>query len=137
MAKDSVFNALAVLRKVTGKDASDFDLHVNLIGGGKVEGPSAGAAIMLALYSAIEGVSLRQDVAITGELTIQGRVRAVGSVPEKIYGARSIGVRKVLIPEENTRELPGELWGVEIVGIREIADALPHILMDPPLEVRG
>jgi ATP-dependent Lon protease len=92
---------------------------------------------MLALYSAIEGVSLRQDVAITGELTIQGRVRAVGSVPEKIYGARSIGVRKVLIPEENTRELPGELWGVEIVGIREIADALPHILMDPPLEVRG
>jgi ATP-dependent Lon protease len=132
MAKDSVFNALAVLRKVTGKDASDFDLHVNLIGGGKVEGPSAGAAIMLALYSAIEGVPLRQDVAITGELTIQGRVRAVGSVPEKIYGARSIGVRKVLIPEENARELSGELWGVEIVSIKEIADALPHILMDVP-----
>ncbi len=133
MAKDSVFNALAVLRKVTGKDASDFDLHVNLIGGGKVEGPSAGGAIMIALYSAIEGIPVRQDVAITGELTIQGRVRAVGSIPEKIYGARSIGVRKVLIPEENARELPGELWGVEIVSIREIVDALPHILMDTPV----
>lgn len=130
MAKDSVFNAMAVLRKVTGKDASDYDLHVNLIGGGKVEGPSAGSAIMLALYSAIEGVPLRQDVAVTGELAIQGRVRAVGSIPEKIYGARSIGVRKVLIPEENARELPEELWGVEIVSIREIADAFPHILMD-------
>lgn len=129
MAKDSVFNALAVLRKVTGKDAADYDLHVNLIGGGKVEGPSAGAAIMLALYSAIEGIPLRQDVAITGELSIQGSVRAVGGIPEKIYGGRSIGVRKVLIPEENARELPSELWGVEIVSIKEIADAFPHILM--------
>jgi ATP-dependent Lon protease len=134
MAKDSVFNAMAVLRKVTGKDASDYDLHVNLIGGGKVEGPSAGAAIMLALYSAIEGVPLRQDVAITGELAIQGSVRAVGSIPEKIYGARSIGVRKVLIPEENARELPVELWGVEVVSIRDVADAFPHILMDPGLK---
>lgn len=131
MAKDSVFNALAVLRKLTGKDASDFDLHVNLIGGGKVEGPSAGAAIMLALYSAIEEVPLRQDVAITGELSIQGGVRAVGGIPEKIYGARSIGVRKVLIPEENARELPNELWGVEIVSIRDIVDAFPHILIGP------
>jgi ATP-dependent Lon protease len=132
MAKDSVFNALAVLRKVAGKDASEFDLHVNLIGGGNVEGPSAGAAIMLALYSAIEEAPLRQDVAITGELTIQGRVRAVGSVPEKIYGARSIGIRKVLIPEENARDLPDELWGVEIISIREITDALPHILWQEP-----
>lgn len=130
MARDSVFNALAVLRKLTGKDAADYDLHVNLIGGGKVEGPSAGAAILLALYSAVQGVPLRQDVAITGELSIQGGVRAVGSITEKIYGARSIGVRKVLIPEENARELPDELWGVEIIGIGEIVDALPHILMD-------
>ncbi len=88
MAKDSVFNALAVLRKLTGKDASDYDLHVNLIGGGKVEGPSAGAAILLALYSAVQGVPLCQDVAITGELSIQGDIRAVGSITEKIYGAR-------------------------------------------------
>jgi ATP-dependent Lon protease len=54
----------------------------------------------------------------------------VGGIPEKIYGARSIGVRKVLIPEENARELPGEFWGVEIVSVKDIADALPHILLD-------
>ena len=55
----------------------------------------------------------------------------MGGIPEKIYGARSIGVRKVLIPEENARELPNELWGVEIVSIKDIVDAFPHILIGP------
>lgn len=128
MAKDSVFNALAVIRKVTGKDAADFDIHVNIVGGGRVEGPSAGAAIFLALYSALEGVPLRQDVAVTGELSIRGRVRAVGQIPEKIYGARQAGVKKVIIPQENAREVPRELWGVELVSISEIEEAFPHVL---------
>lgn len=128
MAKDSVFNALAVYRKLTGKDAADYDIHVNIVGGGRVDGPSAGAAIFLAVYSAIEGVPLRQDVAVTGELSIQGQVRVVGGVPEKVYGARQIGVRKVLVPAENSRELPGELWGIEVAGVRDITEALPHVL---------
>ncbi len=130
MAKDSVFNALAVFRKVTGKDAADFDLHVNIIGGGRVEGPSAGAAVFLALYSAVEGVPLRQDVAVTGELSIQGRVRAVGQVPEKIYGARQAGIKKVIIPRENAPKSSRE-WGVELAPIEEITEALPHILAGP------
>jgi ATP-dependent Lon protease len=128
MAKDSVFNALAVYRKLTGKDAADYDIHVNIVGGGRVDGPSAGAAIFLAIYSAIEGVPLRQDVAVTGELSIQGRVKAVGGISEKIYGARQIGVRKVIAPAENTRDLPGELWGITVVGVRNIDEALPHVL---------
>lgn len=131
MAKDSVFNALAVIRKITGKDAADYDMHVNIIGGGRVEGPSAGAAIFLALYSAIEGIPLRQDVAVTGELSIQGRVRGVGGLTEKIYGARQVGVKKVIVPADNARELPGELWGTEVVSVGEITDAFPHILVEP------
>ncbi len=128
MAKDSVFNALAVYRNVTGKDAADFDIHVNIVGGGRVEGPSAGAAIFLAIYSAIEGIPLRQDVAVTGELSIQGHVRGVGGVTEKIYGARQVGIKKVLVPRENSRELPGELWGVQVVSIDKINEAFSHIL---------
>jgi len=127
MAKDSVFNALAVYRKLTGKDAADYDIHVNIVGGGRVDGPSAGAAIFLAIYSAIEGIPLRQDVAITGELSIQGFVRAVGGVSEKIYGAHQIGVHKVLVPMENSNELPGKLWGVELVGINNITETFPHV----------
>ena len=128
MAKDSVFNALAVYRHVTGRDAADFDIHVNIVGGGRVEGPSAGAAIFLAIYSAIEGIPLRQDVAVTGELSIQGHVRGVGGVTEKIYGARQVGIKKVLVPRENSRELPGELWGVQVVSIDKINEAFSHTL---------
>jgi len=129
MAKDSVFNALAVYRAVTGKNAADYDIHVNIVGGGRVDGPSAGAAIFLAIYSAIEGIPLRQDVAVTGEISIQGQVRGVGGITEKIYGARQVGVKKVLIPADNSREMPEEMWGVQVVSINSITDAFPHILM--------
>jgi ATP-dependent Lon protease len=128
MVKDSVFNALAVYRSITGKDAADFDIHVNIVGGGMVEGPSAGAAIFLAVYSALEGILLRQDVAVTGELSIQGRVRGVGGVIEKIYGARQVGIKKVLVPQENIRELSAEMWGVAVVSIDKISEAFTHIL---------
>jgi len=134
MAKDSVFNALAVYRAVTGKNAADYDIHVNIVGGGRVDGPSAGAAIFLAIYSAIEGIPLRQDVAVTGEISIQGQVRGVGGITEKIYGARQVGVKKVLIPADNSREMPEEMWGVQVVSINSITDAFPHILMGEKLE---
>lgn len=134
MAKDSVFNALAVYRTVTGKDAADYDIHVNIVGGGRVDGPSAGAAIFLAIYSALEGVPLRQDVAVTGELSIQGQVRGVGGVTEKLYGARQVGVKQVLVPVENSRELAEEMWGVQVNSIDKITDAFPYILMGDTLE---
>lgn len=124
-----MFNALAVYRAVTGKNAADYDIHVNIVGGGRVDGPSAGAAIFLAIYSAIEGIPLRQDVAVTGEISIQGQVRGVGGITEKIYGARQVGVKKVLIPADNSREMPEEMWGVQVVSINSITDAFPHILM--------
>lgn len=127
MAKDSVFNALAVYRKITGKDAADYDIHVNIVGGGRVDGPSAGAAIFLAIYSALENIPLRQDIAVTGEISIQGHMRGVGGITEKVYGARQVGVNKVLVPQVNGRELPAELWGVQIVKIDEIDEAFPHI----------
>ncbi|MDD4359422.1 MAG: Lon family ATP-dependent protease [Syntrophaceticus sp.] len=133
MAKDSVFNALAVYRKLTGKDAADYDIHVNIIGGGRVDGPSAGAAIFLAIYSALEGIPLRQDVAVTGELSIQGNVCGVGGITEKIYGARQIGVNKVLVPQANSRELPDEMWGVQVVKIDEVTEAFPHIIFSEGL----
>jgi ATP-dependent Lon protease len=78
MAKDSVFNAASVLRAITGLDPADYDLHINVVGGGNIDGPSAGLAIFLAVYSALTKVPLPQDVAITGELSIQGKVRGIG-----------------------------------------------------------
>lgn len=84
MAQDSVFNAAAVVRKLTNEDIHDYDIHINIIGGGNIDGPSAGTAILIALISAITQKPIRQDIAITGEISIQGLVRPVGGVFEKL-----------------------------------------------------
>lgn len=132
MAKDSVFNAASVIRKVTGRDLGDYDLHVNIIGGGRIDGPSAGVAILAAMISAIEGRPIRQDVALTGEISIQGKVKAVGGIYEKIFGAKQAGMKAVLLPEENRKDVPGETRGTEVVCVSTIEEALDH-LMAPPV----
>lgn len=124
MAKDSVFNATSVMRAVTGVDVADFDLHINVVGGGNIDGPSAGLAIFLALYSAVTKTPIPQDLAITGELSIQGKVRAVGGVVEKLYAARQAGMRRVLVPKENAREIDVALSGMDVVPVTSVAQVL-------------
>ncbi|HEU5298067.1 MAG TPA: Lon family ATP-dependent protease [bacterium] len=127
MAKDSVFNAASVIRKVAGIDVGNYDIHVNVIGGGLIDGPSAGLAVVLAMLSAIQKKPVRQDVAVTGEVSIQGRVKQVGGIPEKLYGARQAGMRKVLVPEENRNDVPSGARGLEVVTVATIDEALPHL----------
>ena len=88
-----MFNAAAVVRRMTGKELSDYDVNINFIGGGNIDGPSAGCAITTALISAITGTPVRQDMALTGEISIQGQVKPVGGVFEKAYGARQAGMK--------------------------------------------
>ncbi|MDR7463789.1 MAG: Lon family ATP-dependent protease [Armatimonadota bacterium] len=127
MARDSVFNAAAVLRAVAGIDLSDFDLHVNIIGGGLIDGPSAGLAMVVAMMSAVQRRPIRQDVAMTGEVSIQGKVRQVGGIPEKLVGARQAGMRKVLLPAENLADVGEAPRGLEVVPVATVQEALPHL----------
>jgi len=129
MARDSVFNAASVLRQATGKNLKDYDLHINVVGGGKVDGPSAGVAIYLAILSAIEQKLACQDVAVSGELSIRGQVKAVGGLSEKLHGARQAGIRKVLIPAENIGDVPLQMDGLEIIPIKDIQDAITHVFI--------
>ncbi|CDM69793.1 ATP-dependent protease [Clostridium bornimense] len=128
MAKDSVFNATSVIRKVCGVDLSDYDVHVNIVGGGNIDGPSAGAAITLAIISSITNKEIRGDVAITGEISLRGKVKPVGGVFEKIYGARRRGIKKVLIPKENIKDVPYELSGIEVISVDTIEDVIKEAL---------
>ena len=127
MAKDSVFNAASVIRKTTGKDIKDFDVHINVVGGGNIDGPSAGVAITLALYSSIENLPIPQDIAVTGEISIQGMVRPVGGIVEKLYGARQAGVKRVYLPKENEKEVPSDLTGIEVVCIENIDEIIAEV----------
>ncbi|HWJ02763.1 MAG TPA: Lon family ATP-dependent protease, partial [Verrucomicrobiae bacterium] len=127
MAKDSVFNSTAVLRRLAGKDLQDFDLHINVVGGGRIDGPSAGLAITLAVYSAMQKIPLRQDIAVTGEISIRGKVKAVGGVFEKIYGAKQAGVSTVLIPAENAKDVPPGLKGITVIPVSTVEEAMAHV----------
>lgn len=124
MAQDSVFNAAAVVRKLTNKDIHDYDIHINIIGGGNIDGPSAGTAILIALISAITQKPIRQDIAITGEISIQGLVRPVGGVFEKAYGASQAGIKTLIIPEENAKDIPPDLHGLKVHPVKTAQEAL-------------
>lgn len=129
MAKDSVFNAASVVRKLTGQDIHDYDLHINVIGGGNIDGPSAGTAILTAIISAITDKAIRQDTAITGEISLQGKVRPVGGVFEKAYGARQAGISRFIIPQENAKDIPAHHLGLEIYPVDTAQEAL-ELLME-------
>lgn len=123
MTKDSLFNALSVIRKITDKNISKYDIHVNCVGGAKVDGPSAGAAITCLIYSAIMEQPARQDTCITGEISIRGHIKAVGGVAEKITGAIRAGFKNIIIPEENKEEASGH-EGINIITAGNIQEVI-------------
>ncbi len=126
MVKDSLFNAGVSLRKLFDIDLNSQDVHVNIVGGARVDGPSAGLAITLAIFSAVTGLPLKQDVAVTGEVSLQGQVKAIGGVYEKIYGAKQAGMKTILIPRENEKGLK-EVRGIDVVFVNDLQEALDCI----------
>lgn len=129
MAKDSVFNAQTCLRRVTGRDLSQYDIHVNIVGGGRIDGPSAGLAIFVAVYSALTQTAVRLDTAMTGELSLSGRVKAVGGIPEKIFGAGQAGLTRVLLPRDNMADVPTTAQGPEVLLVSTVNEVLTEVLL--------
>ena len=130
MAKDSLFNAAAVVRAVTGKELSDYDVNINFIGGGQIDGPSAGTAVTVALISAITGKSVRQDIAVTGEISVSGKVRAVGGIFEKAYGAARAGMKDMIIPAENKDDITEHHLNMHIHAVTTIEEVLKLLTVD-------
>jgi ATP-dependent Lon protease len=126
MTKDSLFNALSVIRKLTSRNIDTFDIHVNCVGGGKVDGPSAGAAITCLVYSALMNIPARMDTCITGEISIRGNIKAVGGIREKVFAAKRHGFRHVIIPEENREEAIG-IDGINIITAGNIQEVIAFI----------
>ena len=137
MAKDSVFNAASVMRQLTGRDIHDYDIHVNVIGGGNIDGPSAGTAILAAIVSAVTGAAIRQNVAVTGEISLQGELRPVGGVFEKAYGARQAGISTLIIPWENKKDIPEEHLGLTIHRLKTAEEAFAVLFADEKWMEKG
>ncbi|ANR70261.1 ATP-dependent protease [Selenomonas sp. oral taxon 126] len=137
MAKDSVFNAASVMRQLTGRDIHDYDIHVNVIGGGNIDGPSAGTAILAAIVSAVTGAAIRQDVAVTGEISLQGEIKPVGGVFEKAYGARQAGISTLIIPWENKKDIPEGHLGHTIHRLKKAEEAFAVLFADEKWKEKG
>ena len=124
MARASLQNVLTTLEKFAGIKANGFDLHVNFPGGMPVDGPSAGVAMAVAIYSAVKGLPVLNTIAMTGELSIRGLVRPVGGVPAKVEAAREAGATVVLIPRENWQESFHHFPGIKVVPVERLDDVL-------------
>lgn len=128
MAKGSVENVMTVLRR-NGFSPDDYHLHVNFPGGVPVDGPSAGVTIAAAIVSAIRGIPVDNRLAMTGELSIHGRVKPVGGVVAKVDAARQAGASRVIIPEENMQSLFGKMEGIEVIPVRRLEEVLDLALL--------
>ena len=110
-----------------------FDLHVHVPQGAvPKDGPSAGVAMVTSLASLLTGRSAAPDVAMTGEITLRGKVLPVGGIKEKVLAAKRAGIQRVVLPERNRRdveEIPAHLVkGLEFQYVARIDEALEHIL---------
>ncbi|NSW91474.1 MAG: ATP-dependent protease LonB [Firmicutes bacterium] len=122
-AKASVENALTVLKRFVDVDCAKYDIHLNFPGGIPIDGPSAGIAIAVALYSAIMNIPVNGDLAMTGELSIRGKVKPVGGIIVKLEAAKQAGIKKVLIPKENWQELYNNM-GIDVIPVDSISEVL-------------
>jgi ATP-dependent Lon protease len=110
------------------------DIHVHVPEGATPkDGPSAGIGMATAIVSLMTGVAVHHDVAMTGEITLRGRVLPIGGLKEKLLAALRGGIKKVLIPEENVRDLvdiPDSVKeGLEIVPVSRMDEVLKHALV--------
>jgi Lon-like ATP-dependent protease len=119
-ARSSVDNVLTVLKKFFRVDPDQYEIHLNFPGGIPVDGPSAGITVAVAIYSAIHNVPVDLEMAMTGELSILGKVKPVGGMAAKVEAARLAGIKRVLIPADNYQELFEELTDIEVMPVGHI-----------------
>jgi len=105
LAKESVTNVSAVIKKLTGKNVSDFDIHIQFVDTHGVDGDSASITIATAIISAFEDIPIDQGLAMTGSLSVRGEVLPIGGVTAKIEAAAKSGITRVIIPRANMKDV--------------------------------
>ena len=136
--KESAQAALSFIRSNSKKlklNPEFFDkkeIHIHLPEGAiPKDGPSAGITMTMAMISAISGKPARADVAMTGEITLRGEVLAIGGLNEKLLAAKRAGIKTVLIPKENVKDLTdiqeSVKKGLKIIPVAKVEEAIPHV----------
>ncbi|MCX8196962.1 MAG: ATP-dependent protease LonB [Candidatus Micrarchaeota archaeon] len=134
IAKEAVENVSAIIKKHIGRDVSQYDMHVQFLQTYEgVEGDSASISIAVAIISAMEGIPVRQEVAMTGSLSVRGEVLPVGGVTGKTEAAIEAGLKEIIVPANNVEDiyLSKRLKGkIKIVPVKNFVDVLKVALVD-------
>jgi len=134
IAEESVDNVSAIIKKFTGKDVGEMDIHIQYVQTYEgVEGDSASVTMATAIISALENVDVDQSVSMTGSLSVRGDVLPVGGVTYKIEAAAKQGMDKVIIPKVNEQDVMIEdeyKDQIEIIPVSHISEVLDHALID-------
>ncbi|HOI71613.1 MAG TPA: ATP-dependent protease LonB [Methanobacterium sp.] len=133
IAKEAVTNVSALIKKNTGTNISNHDIHIQFLQAYEgVEGDSASVSVATAVVSALENIPVDQSVALTGSLSVRGDVLPVGGVTGKIEAAAESGITKVLIPRSNLEDVFIEdryRKKIEIIPVDNLSDVLEHALI--------
>ncbi|NMB45429.1 MAG: ATP-dependent protease LonB [Firmicutes bacterium] len=130
MARSSMDNVITVLRHNLHLRPQDYDIHVNFPGGTPVDGPSAGVAIVTAIYSAITGRKVSNIVAMSGEVSIRGLVKPVGGIAAKLEAARLAGVKRAIVPKENWQAIFNHTEDMVVHGVEQLEEVIALSLLD-------
>ncbi|AIU70580.1 ATP-dependent protease Lon [Thermococcus eurythermalis] len=136
IAKEAVQNVSAIIKRYKGEDISRYDIHVQFLQTYEgVEGDSASISVATAVISALENIPIRQDVAMTGSLSVRGEVLPIGGATPKIEAAIEAGIKKVIIPKANEKDVflsPDKAEKIEIYPVERIDEVLEIALEDSP-----
>ncbi|GIM27554.1 ATP-dependent protease [Clostridium polyendosporum] len=126
----SIENVLTVLNSVFELNCEEYDIHINFPGGVPVDGSSAGISIATAIYSAISGIPVNNNVTMTGEISLQGLVKPIGGVSAKISAAKKAGAKLVILPEENYSQSFSLIEGIKIKPVSNIREVISLALIN-------
>ncbi|MDW4496729.1 endopeptidase La [Sulfitobacter sp. D35] len=141
--KESIDAASSYVRSISPKIGvkppkfDTLDIHVHVPDGATPkDGPSAGLAMVTAIVSVLTQIPVRKDIAMTGEVTLRGNASAIGGLKEKLLAALRGGIKTVLIPQENEKDLPeipdNVKSGLEIIPVSHVSEVLEHALVRTP-----
>jgi len=132
IANEAVKNVSATIRKWFGKDLREYDIYVQFLQTYEgVEGDSASIAVANAIISAISRAKVRQDTAMTGSLSIRGDVLSIGGINPKLEAAIEAGIKRVLVPESNMKDIVIEkIKKLEVIPVKTLEDVVANALVN-------
>jgi Lon-like ATP-dependent protease len=129
IAKEAITNVSALIKKYSDKSLRAFDIHIQFLQVYEgVEGDSASISVATAVISAMENISVNQAVAMTGSLSIRGEVLPIGGVNSKIEAAKEAGIKRILIPKANEKDVLVDRKSIEIIPVETMAQVLEYSL---------